>query len=450
MKKFLVLAYYFSPFCGGGVVRPRNFVKYLPEYGCKPIVLTVQTDYYPQNLLSDNPPIPEGVPLFRTRSLEPRVQKLRQRVYGVGGGGEAPSSSGFIKALRWVSRALLFPDREVLWLPFAVTAGRRIVREEKIDVIFATSPPFSTNLAAYALARITRKPLVIDYRDDWIGNDNVHVAPQGPIARFLAKRLEKAIAHRSMLTILPTQESFDLFKSKYPAIPARKVMLLPNGFDPDYFDPNRERVFAHNGKLNFVYAGGLTRRRHPRHFFEALKRVLEQFPSIRENIAVRLVGHIHSEHVESAREQGIEDIVTFEENVAPEHLAKILYEESDVLLLFQAKEEGGKTAVPGKVYEYLAARKPILCMTGEGATANFMKRAGCEAVAGFDDVQAIENALALIVNKGLEAGSHLDDFTPKIDPVQFSRKEQTRMLAEKITLLMEEREDAKQTQPGTS
>ncbi len=175
MRHVLMLAHVFPPFFSvGGSIRAVKFVKYLSECGWQPHVLTIddQVETTSQRregsaeLLKE---IPSGIPIHRTTSGEPpaslqakgRAARRKSRLAAV-----------VVNALsclrRWAYRYALIPDVHITWLPAALRAGRRIVREANIDAIWATCPPHSSAVIGALLKRLTQRPLIVDYRDDWI------------------------------------------------------------------------------------------------------------------------------------------------------------------------------------------------------------------------------------------------------------------------------------------
>ena len=120
-------------------------------------------------------------------------------------------------ARRWAFRNIFLPDRYLTWLPFAVRRGRQIVRSEGIDVIFATCPPHSALLVGAVLKLLTGKPLILDFRDDWIGTPWYHSKPA--IIRMIERRMESWVVKIADKVILVTEWSKKAFHERYPTEP---------------------------------------------------------------------------------------------------------------------------------------------------------------------------------------------------------------------------------------
>lgn len=434
MKKILVLSYYFPPYGGGGSIRIHNFVKYLTKFGFQPIVLTLKERYYEKTYL-----IPEllneyseEVKIIRTSSFEPKGGEIKNKVYGLK--KKNVFDRMFFPIIKYSINKVLIPDRNILWAPYALSKGKDIISNNKIDLIFATSPPFSTGIIASSLHKLIAKPYILDYRDDWVGN-KLYEIPNGHLWSSLEKRLEYMLVKKASKVITATKESIDLFKHKYPKINEDKYNFLPNGYDPEYFRGNNEIDFFmknnENQRINFTYTGSLTKERDPSFFLQAVKQVLNEYPIMRDKLRIFFIGFTHYKHKELVKALRLSDIIFLMENVSPRETATFLQEETDVCLLFQRESEGGITAIPGKMYEYLASRKPILCMDENGATTSFLKKIGSKLNANYKDVAKIKHLIEIIIDnfQGIKKSYAWDDDFLK----SFSRRNQTECLANVIS-----------------
>jgi len=425
MRRILVISYHFAPYGGGGVIRIHNFVKYLPLTGYMPVVLTAQEEYYENtyrtpDLLKE---FKEDSPIFRTRCLEPAQWGFKDKIYGV------TERKGLDRVTLPLSKHLikpwLIPDRNITWLPFALSEGLKIINSNNIDLIFSTSPPFTSNLIAYLLSKHTRIPYIIDYRDDWVGNPLY--SSRFPLKKRLEKSLEKMLVSGSRRVICASEDSVNLFRTKFPDIREEKFVLIRNGFDPEYFEVKSEGSMNRMGKLKLVYTGSLTPGRNPRFFLQAMERVVSRRPQLANRIEIRFIGLIPDRIREIIQKSGVRDMVRCEGNLSPREVARILCREADVCLLFQRMIEGGKTAIPGKVYEYLAARKPIFCMAEGGATVRFLKNLGCDLISDYEDIPRMTDLISRII--GLREKGQLSFALNDQDIQKFSRKSQTLILS---------------------
>ncbi|KPL02135.1 MAG: hypothetical protein AMJ73_09210, partial [candidate division Zixibacteria bacterium SM1_73] len=199
-RKVLLITYYFPPMGMGGVQRTSKFAKYLPGFGWTPFVLTVKDVHYwaeDPSLLEELPP---EVKVIRTGSFDPlRIsfklkslfKKRKQRNKYV-----KESTAQRSKLSSW----LFFPDSKIGWVPFALLSGLNLIRKERIDLIFTTSPPPSLHLVGYLLKLLTGKPWVVDFRDPWTGYKfeifptRLHLFLKNQLVRLIIKNADRIIS----------------------------------------------------------------------------------------------------------------------------------------------------------------------------------------------------------------------------------------------------------------
>ena len=167
MKRVLIISYNFPPMGMGGVQRATKFAKYLPSFGWEPIILTVKdVDYFAKDytLLKE---LSSDTKVIRTGSFDPlRLSYLLKSIMKKNKKSRGETYTPLkAKILSW----LFFPDNKIGWIPFALSKGLKICKNEKIDLIFSTSPPPSLHLIGYFLKKLTGKVWLADFRDEWIG-----------------------------------------------------------------------------------------------------------------------------------------------------------------------------------------------------------------------------------------------------------------------------------------
>jgi hypothetical protein len=192
MKKVLIITYYWPPAGGPGVQRVLKFVKYLPELGWQPLVLTVKKGEYPaiDETLAKN--IPPECKVFKTNIFEP--SDLYKRFLGMDDKAKIPTAvladnnPGLKKQIANLIRLNFFiPDAKIGWKKFAVEEGLKIIETEKPDLIFSSSPPPTVHLIAKKLAAKTNLKWVADFRDPWT---DIHYYEKQP-RLFFAKYLDR-------------------------------------------------------------------------------------------------------------------------------------------------------------------------------------------------------------------------------------------------------------------
>ncbi len=366
-RRLLVLAYFFPPVGGGGVQRTTKFLKYLAPRGWSATVITAEPEYWimDDSLVRD---IPEGTRVERTRALTAytvlqHVFRPKRSASGAPTAGRRPS--GAFRALKRASDFVLVPDQYVGWNPFALARARRVLREERIDALYTTSSPDSAHLVGRTLARETRLPWVADFRDPW--TDRTSYAPPTRLHDAWHRRLEHAVL-RDASRVLTTTESTRLdFLAKYPDVDPRKCRTITNGFDEDDFARARlEGARRRTGReadapVRLLHTGKLADHRTAGGIFEALAEVRRTDPHVAERLRIVQLGPRDSANEELVHRTGLAGLVEFADSV-PYAEAIVLQAAADVLLLVESVGKASEIVIPGKLFEYLGARRPILAL----------------------------------------------------------------------------------------
>jgi len=373
-----MIAYDYPPLGGGGVFRTLKFTKYLPQFGFKPYVLTVKNAMYPikdPTLLEEIPP---QVRVFRVFSLEHKLLRLP------------------FWALKINPKWIFVPDMNIGWLPFAVRRGEKLIKEENIHVIYATAPVYTSLLIGYLLKKKTGKPLVVDFRDPW--TQNVFIKFPSKFYKKIEEKMEKKVLELADHIIANTELMALKLIDKYPFI-KDKCTTITNGFDAEDFKDLKKK--GRGEKFTITHVGSIYGLITSKYWFLALKELIEEKTELRSALQVFFIGHFARARAHHARklveELGVKNVVKLVGYVPHKKSLKLMVK-SDVLLLLMGseeahKEERGALRVPGKVYEYLAAKKPILALIPEGAAADLIKSTKSGVIVPPKDVNSIKQAL---------------------------------------------------------
>jgi glycosyltransferase involved in cell wall biosynthesis len=255
-----------------------------------------------------------------------------------------------------VKALVAFPDTNRGWIPIAASAAEQRLVEERFDAVLSSSPPPSVHLAAHRVAARARLPWVADLRDLW-SQDHNSTAPAW--RRRLDRRLERRTFRGASALVTVSEPLARELRALHPALPVRAIL---NGFDPEEVGLatglTPDFTLTHTGTF---YQG----RRDPSLLFETLARMLADGRIPRDRIRIRLFARHEPWIAALVRRHGLEDVVELLAWTARREALRA-QQESQVLLLLHwggAREEGVFT---GKVFEYLAARRPVL-MIGGGA-----------------------------------------------------------------------------------
>jgi glycosyltransferase involved in cell wall biosynthesis len=372
-RRLLMLNYFFPPLGGAGVQRALKFVKYLPQTGWRPIVITTRSTVYP---VSD-PALAEEIPPAATviRAREPR-------------GAMAPAALLGWLGLERAAKIAAFPDFAVAWLPDAFRLALRAVRLQAPAVLFSTSAPFTSHLVALAVHRRTGIPWVADFRDEWAANPELRNGPA--IVHRLARRLESEITSRAA-AVTEVAEYFDLCNPK-----DSPTFVIPNGVDGADIqslraDPPPAEV------LRLSYVGTLYGEQDIGSVVDALHRLAERGALDIARVRLRIVGNDFRSRQTRAWRMPVEELGYVSHTDALREMCS-----ASVLLHYVAP---ASRAPAGKVYEYLASGRPILCVArADGGAAALVRAADAGQVVSPDDPDGIERAIMSLYRRWSTTG----------------------------------------------
>jgi glycosyltransferase involved in cell wall biosynthesis len=413
-RRALLIAYFFPPLGGAGVQRTAKFAKYLPRSGWNTTVLTVASgDYWMHDstLLAD---LPSGQEVLRTRSITGvGLFGGLERLLGRRGGSSRRRS---VLRLARLAQWILIPDTYVGWVPFAARAAAARLRRGDVDLLYTTSSPDSAHLVGLLLGRRT-VPWVADFRDPW--TRRLTFEPPTPFHRRLHEWLEDRVLESADRIIVTSERTAAEFRARHPRLPASKIVTITNGFDEDDFAGGPPVAFT---RPTLVHTGQLTGRRTIEPLLSGLAALAAKDPEGKCGLSVLLIGPREAENEERVRRRGLEHVVRFLEPMP--HREVIRFQQgATALLLLEGGDERGRLILPGKVFEYLASRRPILAIAPGGAVHDLLQPLGQALFASPEDPTAIASALDA-VRRG--------DLPQPCDPAAlncFSRLELTGRLA---------------------
>lgn len=358
----LVIAYYFPPMGLSGVQRTLKFVKYLPDFGWNPVVLTTDAgNYYAydESLMED---LPEDLIIYRA-SERKRKSKIKSK--------PRKFPNYFIQKVgRFITQIFKQPDSKIHWKKHALKVAEEVIKEHDIRIIFATAPPFTDFLIGKELSEKFEIPLVVDYRDSWVDNP-FHFFPTLWHKNYNIE-LEKSILTISERAFVTTRYAKELLLRRYRFLSHDDVVILPHGYDPDDF----HGIFNHkdNSKLTFTHSGLFQDNRTPKYFLKALRLFLKENETVRNEIEIRFVGLMRPSHIRLIKRYKLDDVCVLTGYVSHKEAVRQITE-SDILWM----SVNDTIRTPGKLYEYIGAMKPIFYMGPKGQMSSIVS----ETKAGF-------------------------------------------------------------------
>jgi glycosyltransferase involved in cell wall biosynthesis len=292
-----------------------------------------------------------------------------------------------------------FPDNCAGWLRPAIGEGLRMAAEIRPDLVLATAPPWTGLLVGAAIARGAGVPFVADFRDPWTAQERRYADLPG--GRRRAARLEARTVREASRVIANTVPAADWLAAKYPTH-AQKIVAIPNGFDSELVQSSDDvapAVVPGAGPLELCHFGTVYAARSPRQLLLALADLAERHnggsgPPVR----VRFIGawQVNDSETRALTERLERSGLMVREAPLPHAACLRAMRDSRALLILQPDLP---LQIPGKLYEYIAAGRPLVVVGGEGATASLVtsERLG---VCCADNREAIRELLGTLAAGG--------------------------------------------------
>ncbi len=357
MKKVLIITYYWPPAGGPGVQRWLKFVKYLRDFDIEPVVYIPENPDYPiidESLLEE---IPKGITILKKRIFEPYFlakifSKKETSTISSGIIKEAKSQNFLQKLFLYIRGNFFIPDARKFWIKPSVNFLSEYLSENKIDTIISTGPPHSLHLIGLGLKKKLEIKWIADFRDPWteIGYHKKLKLSASAEAKHIALETQVLTAADHIITTsFATQKEF---QSKT----LKPVKVITNGYDLD-----AEISSELDQKFSLAHIGSLLSGRNPKNLWKVLQELTSENKDFKEDLVLNLVGTLSNDVLDSIKEYDLETYLELPGYVSHKKANKI-QQTSQVLLLVEIDSIETKGIIPGKLFEYMAAKRPILAL----------------------------------------------------------------------------------------
>ena len=400
MKKVLIITYYWPPSGGGGVQRWLKMSKYLPQFGWKPFVVVPKNPEYPtidETLLKD---ISEEVEVIELPIWEPYgiFKKItgRKKTDKVNSGllFDEKKQSFSEKISLWIRGNILIPDPRIFWVYPSANRLKKMIPELDPQVIVTTGPPHSVHLIGLKLKKkFPHIKWIADFRDPWSEIDYLDSFYSSKIARNWQKKLEKKVLDSSdnVLTVSPT------WRKELQNMTRTKVNCITNGYDIDDFI--QQKIVPEENKFIISHIGFINSYRNPVALWEAIEELCVDNEEFQKKLLIQIIG---------TSDRGLQTSIENYPNVSKNtiitgyipHTEVIKkYSQSACLLLLLNNSKNSKGHIPGKFFEYLAAKQPILAIGPLNSDINeIIIKCKAGVTCEFNDKEEIKHTLLKFYN----------------------------------------------------
>jgi len=355
VSKVLIILYYWPPAGGPGVQRWLKFVKYLVKSGIDPTVYTPSNPHYPTLDESLKHDIPSGIevikaPIFEPYGLANIFSKSNTDTFSKGIIKEKSRQNALQKLMLFLRGNLFIPDSRMFWIKPSVKRIGKLIKQKDYDAVITTGPPHSLHRIGYHLKKkFDHINWVADFRDPWtnIGYHHQLRLTEGSKQKHLKQ--EKEVLETSDHIIVTSPSTKIEFESKTDT----PVSLITNGYDDNNSEAELDEFFT------LSHVGTLLNERNPENLWLAISELIEENENFKMHFELKFAGQVGQNVVESINRHGLKKHSNFLGYLSHEQAQEQMYS-SQVLLLIEKDMKQTQAIIPGKLFEYLQARRPIL------------------------------------------------------------------------------------------
>lgn len=413
-KRVLLITYYWPPSGGSGVQRWLKFAKYLPQNGWQPVIYCPENPDYTVLDESLEHDIPKEAEIIRGPIFEPyrffRKITGQKEVIGTGLTSSGSNNSGpsLLKHLMiWIRGNVFIPDARMFWVKPSISRLSKYLIKNPVNAIVSTGPPHSCHLIALGLKKkFPQLKWIADFRDPWTTIDFYQDLKIGRIADRQHHKLEKLVVEKCDELIVVTPGMQEEFKQRFNR---ERIQYIANGYDAADYESLKELSSTAKDSnkqektFNICHIGTIPPARNPIALWKAIERLRNEHPQLRSRLKVELTGKVDSHILATLKESTISENVHHNVYVPHKDIPKV-QAGADLLLLIINDSPNAKQILTGKLFEYLASSKPILCIgPTDSDSASVLKETGAGVVFGYHDVEGIYTYLRHCLLKGYDA-----------------------------------------------
>jgi hypothetical protein len=368
-KRILFISYYLPPLGGPYSIRLVNFINYLDKSGWNVDVLTIlpheNFPLYENNSVKN---YSESLNIFRTSNgfinkifyslIKNANYKLKHGHSSNIKNNGRELQNYFLKMFKHIANSLLIPDSTIEWFPFGIYKGLKLSKKNNYDLLISSSFPATCHFIAYVIKKKREIPWIVDYGDPWVFNP--FFTPKR-IKFPIEYKIESSILKTADAIIVTADETKENYLRNYPELNRFKINVIPMGAENKLFqnvniDRSKKFRILYTGT---VYAGTKYGSKNLEPFLDAVEKIYNE-EKFKKDIEIIFIGNVLDDAFEVIRNKNLDKKIILKGHLPHEKIPSSLIN-SDILLLFGGE---GEIQIASKIFEYIAARRPILCVKG--------------------------------------------------------------------------------------
>tara|TARA_B100001778_G_scaffold163587_1_gene134377 strand:- start:84 stop:1364 length:1281 start_codon:yes stop_codon:yes gene_type:complete len=360
-KKVLIISYYWPPAGGPGVQRWMKFVKYLPEYNIKPILYIPENPNYPIYDYSLNDEVTENLEIIKNPITEISNIISNSKSLNLIRSGNIPNpkeQSLFQRLLFFIRGNLFIPDMKILWKNKSIDFIENYLSKTKIDVVITTGPPHSLHLIGYELKKRLNIKWISDFRDPWVNLNYLNRFHLLPSVKRRHKKLRDKVLINSNSVIVTSEKLKKLYKEIAP-----NIFKITNGYDYEYSTVNID------SKFSISHIGSLYPERNPKYLWDIIDEICINNEEFRSNLQINFIGNTSEKIIKYLSNKTFKSCVKFFDYVDYKRAIEFMCS-SQILLMVEVNDNDSSYAIPGKLFDYLNSKRPIIAIGPDRSEVN--------------------------------------------------------------------------------
>ncbi|CAL2104328.1 glycosyltransferase, family GT4 [Tenacibaculum sp. 190130A14a] len=397
--KVLIVTYYWPPAGGPGVQRWLKFVKYLRHFNIEPVVFTADNASYPIVDASLEKDVLEGIEVIKCPIIEPNsvLSKFKKKGTQNSMGFLNPNPTFLDKVLMYIRANYFIPDARKFWIKPSVKRIKKYLKDNPVDVIITTGPPYSVHLIGLKIKQELKVKWIADFRDPWTSVDYFHLLPLTKSSLKKHYKLEEKVVTEADGVLMVSNHAKKKYEEK-----AQLIEVITNGFDVDGIS-KKESDIVLDKKFTLTHIGMMNSERNPKKLWEVLGELTKEREDFANDFVLKFIGKIDdtiSEEIESCGLKNVEKV-----SYVPHPVAKQYQKQTQVLLIVVNDYPSAKEMIPGKTFEYLQAKRPIIGIgPEEGDLAEIVSKNNAGKVFSYTSKKELKEYIVTLYNQYKKGG----------------------------------------------
>lgn len=424
-SKVLIITYYWPPASGPGVQRFLKFCKYLPEFGWKPYVVTVENGTYSATDPSLASDVPDKVTVIKTKTAEPFTaynkltgKKTNETTVGM---INMKCKQSIVKKTAVYIRANYFiPDARKGWNKFAFEAAKKLIEQENIETVITTGPPQSTHLIGLKLKKQLNIKWIADFRDPWTTVYYNEMLPRSGATQRKDKKYEDSVLKNADKVVVVSHGLKEEFSDRN-----ENIEVIYNGYDEN--DMQYKPWGDKNKKFTIASIGNFKPNQNVTTLWQAIAELCKENPEFSQMTKIELTGNVDQSVIDAFTANNIDHLLSVNKYVPHLEATKLMIT-ADVLLFIIPQTDRNHLIITGKIFEYLASGTPLFAIgPTKGNASKIIDSVNREPMIDYDDIASMKNNLTTLFKNWKNAEKPIKYSTNDI--AKYSRKGLTEKLA---------------------